>query len=228
MAARQRGSAETAVLSAHPALSFLPRPLIAQARLVTFEKGDALFRAGDHTQDLYFVFDGELVLVRHSRNGQEVVLQRTRSGFFAEASIESPRYHCDGIAKERSRVCLLPMGVFRQALTSDPSFRAGWTKLLAGEIRRLRTQCERLALRGIEERIVHYIESEGSNGAIALDRSLKAWALDLGVTHEALYRALARMTRSGLLARGDRHLRLAGAKDGIRHPKAGSLRRMPR
>jgi CRP/FNR family transcriptional regulator, dissimilatory nitrate respiration regulator len=186
---------------------------MAQARLATFERGDTLFRVGDRPEDLYFVFDGELVLVRHSRNGQEVVLQRTRSGFFAEASIESRRYHCDGVAKERSRACLLPMEAFRETLASDPSFRAGWIKLLAGEIQRLRTQCERLVLHGVEEKIVHYIESEGSNGAIELDRPLKAWALDLGVTHEALYRALAQMTRSGVLTRGDRNFRLAGAKD---------------
>ena len=212
MPTRQRGSAEAARLSAHPGLSFLPRLLVGQARLATFDKGDILFRVGDHPEVLYFVFDGELVLVRHSRNGQEVVLQRTHTGFFAEASIESRRYHCDGVAKEKSRVCLLPAEAFRQTLASDPSFRAAWIQLLAGQIRSLRTRCERLVLRSVEERIVHYIESEGSNGAIALDRSLKAWALDLGVTHEALYRALARMTRSGLLTRGDRHLRLAGAK----------------
>ena len=214
MPSHQRASAEPARLAAHPGLSFLPRPLLAQAQLVTFARGDALFRVGDRPQALYFVFDGELMLVRHSRNGQEVVLQRTHSGFFAEASVESRRYHCDGIAKEGSRVCVLPMEAFRQALASEPSFRAAWIRLLAEEIRSLRTRCERLVLRSIEERIVHYIESDGSDGAIELDRSLKTWALDLGVTHEALYRALARMTRSGLLSRRDRHLRLAGAKRG--------------
>lgn len=185
---------------------------MTQARLATFEKGDALFRVDDRPDHLYFVLDGELALVRHSMNGQEVVLQRTRSGFFAEASIESRRYHCDGVAKERSRVILLPMAAFRNTLASDPSFCAAWIKLLAGEIQRLRTQRERLGRRSLEERIVHYIESEGLDGAIELDRPLKAWALDLGVTHEALYRALARMMGSGLLSRRGRRLRLAGAK----------------
>lgn len=214
MSPGQRSTTEPEWLSAHPGLSFLPRLLVAQARLATFDKGDILFRVGDHPEALYFVFDGELVLVRHSRNGQEVVLQRTHTGFFAEASIESRRYHCDGVAKERSRVCLLPAEAFRQALASDPSFRATWIQLLAGEIRSLRTRCERLVLHSVEERIVHYVESEGSDGAIELDRSFKAWALDLGVTHEALYRAMARMTRSGLLLRRGRRLRLARAKRG--------------
>lgn len=216
MAKRQGGPAQAARVSTHPGLTFLPRPLIAQARLATFERGDALFRVGDCPEELYFVCDGELALIRHSRNGQEIVLQRTPSGFFAEASIESRRYHCDGVAKERSRVFVLPMAAFRETLASNPSFRAAWIKLLAGEIQRLRTQRERLGLRSLEERIVHYIESEGSDGAIELDRPLKAWALDLGVTHEALYRALARMIRAGLLSRRGRRLGLAGAK---RHDK---------
>jgi len=210
--AGRRPSPEPGPLNAHPGIAFVPRPLIARSQITAFDKESTLFRAADCPKDLYFVFDGELALVRHTRNGQEVVLQRTHSGFFAEASIESNRYHCDGVAKERSRVCLLPMEAFRQALASTPSFRSGWIKLLAGAIRSLRTRCERLVLRSVEERIVHYVESEGSDGAIELDRSLKAWALDLGVTHEALYRALARMTRFGQLVRRGRRLQLAGAK----------------
>src|SRR5688572_25866254 len=89
MSPGQRSATEPVGLSVHPGLSFLPRPLVAQARLATFDKGDILFRVGDRPEVLYFVFDGELVLVRHSRNGQEVVLQRTHTGFFAEASLES-------------------------------------------------------------------------------------------------------------------------------------------
>jgi CRP-like cAMP-binding protein len=140
-----------------------------------------------------------LLLVRHSRDGQQVVLQRARSGFLAEASVESRRYHCDGVARTRTTASAFPMAVFRQALAADERFRAAWTKHLAGEIRRLRAQCERLALHGAPERIVHYIESEGLDGAIELQQSLKSWALDLGLTHEALYRAIARMKRAGAL-----------------------------
>jgi CRP-like cAMP-binding protein len=86
---------------------------------------------------------------------------------------------------------------FRDALRRDERFRAAWTRHLAGEIRRLRARCERLALHSAPERIVHYVESEGVGGAIELTHSFKSWALDLGLTHEALYRAIARMKGSG-------------------------------
>lgn len=181
----------------HPGLGFIPPDLLARARRLALDAGQVLFRTADRPDQLYFVVDGELLLVRHSRGGQQVVLQRARAGFLAEASVESRRYHCDGIAKSRTKACAFPMVAFRQALAADERFRAAWTSHLAGEIRRLRAQCERLALNSAPERIVHYIESEGADGAIELTQSLKSWALDLGLTHEALYRAVARMKRSG-------------------------------
>jgi CRP-like cAMP-binding protein len=175
----------------------LPPDLLARARRRNLASGDVLFRTGDRPDSLYFVLEGELLLVRHSRHGQQVVLQRTRSGFFAEASVESRRYHCDSVATTRTVASAFPMAAFRKALAEDVRFRVAWTRHLAGEIRRLRAQCERLALHSAPERIVHYIESEGANGAIELTQSLKSWALDLGLTHEALYRAIARMKRAG-------------------------------
>jgi CRP-like cAMP-binding protein len=105
-------------------------------------------------------------------------------------------------------VCTLPLGALRRALVEDAGFAAAWARHLAGEIRRLRARAERLQLHGAEARIVHYIESEGVDGALDLDQPLKSWALELGITHEALYRALARMTRAGRLARIRSRLRL--------------------
>lgn len=42
------------------------------------------------------------------------------------------------------------------------------------------------------DRISHYIEAEGSNGVLNLTQTKKAWAAELGLTHEALYRSLRR------------------------------------
>jgi CRP-like cAMP-binding protein len=112
------------------------------------------------------------------------------------------------VARAPSRVCTLPLGALRRALAEDAAFAAAWARHLTGEIRRLRARAERLQLHGAEARIVHYLESEGIDGALELDQPLKSWALELGLTHEALYRALARMTRAGRLARDGSRLRL--------------------
>jgi CRP-like cAMP-binding protein len=79
---------------------------------------------------------------------------------------------------------------------------------LAYELRRVRAQTERMALKTAEARILHYVEAEGSDGSIVLRRSKKDWANELGLTHEALYRALARMERSGSIHVHDRTLKI--------------------
>jgi len=194
--------------AARAELGFLPRALLAQARCLEVDTGTALFHLGGRPALLYYVLDGEIALLRHSVRGQTIVLQRARRGLLAEASIESQRYHCDAVARAPSRVCTLPLGVLRHALAEDTAFAAAWARHLAGEIRRLRARAERLQLHGAEARIVHYLESEGVDGAVELDQPLKSWALELGLTHEALYRALARMTRAGRLLRTGSRLRL--------------------
>ena len=71
--------------------------------------------------------------------------------------------------------------------------------LLAREVLKLRARCERLSLHSAAERILHAIESEGTAGTLTLMQSRKAWAADLGLTHEALYRSLARLKATGTL-----------------------------
>jgi CRP-like cAMP-binding protein len=202
------GIEESLPPAARAELGFLPRALLAQARCVKVDTGTVLFHLGEQPALLYYVLDGEIALLRHSIRGQAIVLQRARRGLLAEASVESRRYHCDGVARVPSRVCTLPLGALRRALAEDAAFAAAWARHLAGEIRRLRARAERLQLHGAEARIVHYLESEGVEGAVELDQPLKSWALELGLTHEALYRALARMTRAGRLLRTGSRLRL--------------------
>jgi CRP-like cAMP-binding protein len=184
----------------------MPAALREGAQHLSVGTGETVFRAGSRPRKIYWVLDGEVRLVRRSRNGAEIVLQRASTGFIAEASLESPRYHCDAVAAAKSRLVAFPIERFRQALADDDKFRAFWMHRLAREVRALRSQSERLALRSAAERIEHYIEAEGHEGRLELSRSRKAWAAELGLTHEALYRTLAEMQRLGTL--------MAGEKDG--------------
>ena len=192
------------LIKAHPELGALPAELRRSADCIAATAGQTIFRLGARPSRILWVVEGEVRLLRRSRNGAEIVLQRAFSGFLAEASIESPRYHCDAVAALDSRLLGFPVVPFRQALRRDEAFRNFWMTRLAREVRLLRSQCERLALRGATDRIEHYIESEGSNGRLELSRTRKAWAAELGLTHEALYRALANLRRSGRISAVER------------------------
>ena len=185
-------------------LAAVPAPLRESADHITAAAGETVFRIGTRPRNIFWVLDGEIRLVRRSRNGAEIVVQRASSGFVAEASLDSPLYHCDAVAAAKSRLLAFPVDRFRQALADDEKFRAFWMRRLAGEVHALRSQSERLALRSAAERIEHYIESEGRDGRLELSRTRKAWAAELGLTHEALYRALAGMRRAGTITAVER------------------------
>jgi CRP-like cAMP-binding protein len=185
--------------AASPLLAALPRIARAKARRIALPRAAVLFRTGDRPAAMHFVRSGEIRLVRYSRAGGEIVLQRARRGFVAEASLEQGAYHCDAVATAPSELLAIPVADFERALAAA-AFRKAWMRHLARELRRARAQIERLSLKTARERIVHFIETEGSAGAAVLTQSRKDWAAEIGLTHEALYRALAQMKREGLLA----------------------------
>lgn len=63
-----------------------------------------------------------------------------------------------------------------------------------------------------------YAISRTSCGVLDLQQSRKSWALELGLTHEALYRALAKMGNEGVLS-------IAGSRLALRRLSARAGRR---
>jgi CRP-like cAMP-binding protein len=187
------------LVAVQPALGIVPPALRRTACRLALAAGETLFRSGSAVQRVFAVVEGEVRLVRREAGGAEFVLQRARGGFVAEASLDSGAYHCDAVAAANACVVAFPAAEFRAALETAPAFSRAWQAQLAREVRRLRTQCERLCLKTAPERVVHYIRSEGTQGALALTQSRMAWASELGITHEALYRTLRRMQQDGVL-----------------------------
>lgn len=150
---------------------------------------------------MYYVLAGEVRLVRCGRDGQTFILQRVRRGWVAEASLLARSYGCDLEAAAGTTLLRVPADALREALEVSADFRRYWIRSLSVEVRRLRSACERLGLRKAEERVLHAIETEGTGGTLRLTGTLKNWAAELGITHEALYRALARLESAGMLKR---------------------------
>ena|SRR3990172_3934074 len=205
-----------ALIESQPALATVPANLRAIADRLEFETGETLFRLGDRLKGVFCIVAGEVRLIRRARNGAEIVLQRARGGFFAEASIGTGQYHCDAVTAEPATVLRFPAQAFRAALASDETFRDAWLAHLAHELLKSRAQCERLGLKSATRRIVHYIESEGADGMVTLTESRKAWAAELGLTHEALYRALRRLQASGTLNMVANRITLSHRSNGAR------------
>ena len=189
----------------------LPPSLLEQCQAKAFPKGEQLFHLGKAPEYMFFIVSGEAVLTRISSHGEPTILQRCKGGFVSEASLLVDAYHCDAIATHNGQAITLPIKSLRDAL-ADSKFSMKWVQLLSKEIMRLRTQSERLGLKDIRSKLIHLIETEGKQGVLILQSDFKSMASEIGVTHEALYRAIATLEKEGLLEKHPDSLELLKKK----------------
>lgn len=186
-----------------PLKSLLSEAVHALCTLKHLKKGTLLFKTGKKPEWMYFVLSGEVTLERLSQNGDSVVLQRTRHGFVSEASLQSPKYHCDAVVVANSEIIQIPIQTLADALSTDPAFAGRWINMLNQEVKRLRLQCERLSMKSVKDKVLHLINTEGQNGKYQVSTGLKSLAGELGITHEAMYRTLAALEKSKTIRRED-------------------------
>lgn len=166
-----------------------------------------LFRQGERPRYFYWLLSGELRLIRHSKNGEQVILQRCRSGPFAEASAFSSSYHCEGVTLQPSQLLRVGLPDFH-AMLEDPGFAPTYVRLLSREVRQLRSRCERLSISRAEDRVMHYLAEKEAVRFGPEYGTLKDWAGELGMTHETLYRTLSTLERKRAIVRGNNSVSL--------------------
>lgn len=186
---------------AHDALAGLHPDLTAQAQPLELAAGKRLFPMGGRPEWMHFVRRGEAVLQRMTPDGLITVMQRAAAGaWLAESSLTSQRYHCDGVCRTACALVRVPIQALRLAIDTDAATRWWWISRLSGETRQQRLRTERLSLKSIKDRLRHLIVTEGDPG-LGLDwpGTRLELAIELSVTPEALYRALAELQSGGLL-----------------------------
>lgn len=189
-------------------LEFLPCALRDLAHVVPMKRKSVLFRRGDDAAAVFCVLSGEVRLVRATVEGGEVVELRARPGeFFGEAALAGAHYHCDAVCAASGRVAVLAAEKLRSCFLRDPEMALRWIQLLSRHLRAARMKIERLGLKGARQRILHWLATEAHDaGEAGIRRPLKAWAAELGLAHETLYRELARLQAEGLVERRGRSI----------------------
>ena len=107
-------------------------------------------------------------------------------------------------------VRLYPKAVLLAELKRDPKIAQAFAAMLARQVMTLRTRLERRNIHSAGDRVRHFLAvNVGADGrTVALPGTLKELAADLGLTHEALYRTLARMAADGEIKRTGGIIRL--------------------
>lgn len=190
-------------------------------------KGELLFRQGDPAAAIYLVESGRVRLVRHLEDGSSVALHTARAGeTLAEAALFAEAYHCDAVAETPSGVAALAKGPLLRVLANDQAASLRVARMFAGQVRDLRARLEVRNIRTAPERLVAWLrlEATGNPPRVEIDRPWIEIAPELGLTHEAVYRAISTLERDGAIVRAGRTVTLAKARAAPLGPERNSPR----
>lgn len=174
----------------------LPADALTEKR---FAGGEIVFRQGSRTGGLWFVHHGRVDLQRVTDAGHPVLIHRAGPNeMFAEASLFSERYHCTAVSVGDSMVTEMNRASVLQAMQRDPAFAISMSAMLAGQVQSYRRLVEILSIRKAEDRVFEAAAQD------MLGSDLKAFSARIGLTHETVYRALARLTKQGRMTKSAR------------------------
>ena len=163
------------------------------------KKGVALFHRNDPATAMYHVRTGQVHLLRHTRQGDEVVIHRAQAEeSFAEAALFSPVYHCDAVAAADSELVRIDKTAALERMKTDPDFAIAISARFAGQIQNYRRRLEIVAIRDAKARVFAAVADGMLTG------NIKPVAAQIGLTHEAMYRALSSLVRAGRLIKTGR------------------------
>lgn len=168
------------------------------------EAGATVFHQGDPASAIYLLENGRIRLTRNLADGACITLLVAEAGeVFAEASLSAAHYHCDAVAETDALIHTIPKTALLDALAADPRETLALVLSLATQVRDLRARLELRNIRSATERLLAWLRlhAMGSPPSVRHDRSWTLIAAELGLTREAVYRALATLERQGRIRR---------------------------
>ena len=175
--------------------------------------GQMLFDQGDVAVGVYEVVSGKVRQARVDPEGRDVVVGIAGPGeMIAEASLFSRTHDCAATAVTNAVVRLYRKAFLLAQLERDPQAALSFMATLVEQILNLRIRLERRSIPSARDRVRHYLTSNagGRERTVALPSTLKDLAVELGLTHETLYRTLSDMIANGEIARLSGKIRLVG------------------
>jgi CRP-like cAMP-binding protein len=173
-------------------------------------RGEPLFRQGEPATAVFLIARGRLRMIRHLASGDRITIHTGRTGeLFAEGSLFSDVYQCDAIAAEPTRVRACGKAEMLAAINGSPSTMLALLEQVTRSLHHARAMRELRNIRSADDRVLQHLHlSASKDSVVVFDRPLLEVAEDLGLTHEAYYRALATLAHTSAIERTGRTIRL--------------------
>jgi CRP-like cAMP-binding protein len=180
------------------------------------KKSEALFHRGQQAGTLYLVVSGAVRLAHVLPDGKSSQDSVTGPGsVIGEVSFFAGTFACDCTAVVESQVDYVVKPDILAHFERMPSACLAFARLLSDEVVGLREQMELMRMRSAGTRLLAWLQAQRARTrtrTIKIDRPWRDVAAHLGLTHEALYRALASLARERRIWREGRSVRLLGSR----------------
>lgn len=182
--------------------------IVKTTQHIGVQKGEVLYRAGDHSNSLYIVHKGKVKVYRLTETGKEQVIRILTPGeFTGELALFKESIHdVFAEAMEKTEICSIQRSHLQAFLQQHPNI--SW-KMLNEFSKRLETaehQLTSFATENAETRIALYLAhqaEESRSKEITLSLSRKDLASYLGTTPETISRKLAKFEDEGWIRQQD-------------------------
>jgi CRP/FNR family transcriptional regulator len=179
------------------------REVASITRARTYEKGQAIYHAGDHKEKLYVVHTGKVKIYRLSQAGKEQVIRLVGPGqFFGELALFSPQASAEyALALQQSTMCVIEGPALKTLMTTHPSIGLKVMEELSRRLDQAESLIRDIALQSVEQRLARFLldEAQGST-EVRLKTTKGNLASQLGMSQESLSRKLASFQDRGLIA----------------------------
>ena len=152
------------------------------------KKQETLFHQGESVSGMFYLESGEVTLSRYGLAGEETIIHLAQQQeTFAEAALFSDVYHCNAVATENTQIIKINNQLVLKHAEEHPEFSMKLMVRFASQIQILRSQKELVSIRSAQERV--YV----ALGQGLLKDSIKKFSATIALSHEATYRALAKL-----------------------------------
>ncbi|NLW20134.1 MAG: Crp/Fnr family transcriptional regulator [Clostridiales bacterium] len=177
-----------------------------------YSKGEYIYRAGDTSNTLYVLHEGQVKLTRLHVTGREQVLRVLGPGdFFGELALFSSLPHTDSAqALGPVTMCALDGAALKQLMGRQPSIAFQVMDALSQRLEQADGLLEAVSLSSVTQRLAGMLLSlSDGRAAFTLPMSKGDFASQLGMSQETLSRRLTALQEEGLLSlSGHRGIRI--------------------
>lgn len=192
-----------------------------------FVRGRVVFQEGTEARGLYILLDGQVKIYKISASGRELILNVVKCGapLFEASVFHGGTIPVSSMTIQDSKILYIDKSTLVSLIVQDASFTLSMLNLLSQSMMQMAMSIGRITLLSVLSRVSSYLlhlANERKSNVFDLDTAKYNIAGFLGVSREALSRALSKLVCNNIITMRKRTItvvdfeRLATIADGAR------------